>query len=211
MNKRVFLMLAAALAALMASVVYADKISDLQKKAESGDAEAQFELGLAYAEGAGNRDLAEMGDDLTLALDSVEQDYVKAAEWLQKSAEQGFDKAQYFLGCLYLAGLGVKEDFDKARQWTQKAAEQGYAPAQNNLGCFYARGYGVPQDMNKALEWFKKAAEQGDPDAQFCVGQGYAKGIGVEKNLIKAMEWYQKSADQGYSRAVDLLLKFSAL
>lgn len=212
MNKRVFLMLAAALVALMASVVYADKISDLQKKAESGDAEAQFELARAYAEGAGNRDLAEMGNDLALALDSVNQDYVKSAEWLQKAAEQGFDEAQYMLGCCYIAGLGVEKDYVKAMEWTRKAAEHGYAPAQNNLGCFYERGgYGVPQDMNKAFEWFLKAAEQGNPDSQFTVGRFYARGIGVEKNLIKAMEWYQKSADHGCARAVDLLQKFSAL
>ncbi len=65
--------------------------------------------------------------------------------------------------------------------------------------------------MNKAFEWFLKAAEQGNPDSQFTVGRFYARGIGIEKNLIKAMEWYQKSADQGCTRAVDLLLKFSAL
>lgn len=211
MNKRVFLMLAAVLMTLTASVVYADKISNLQKKAESCDAEAQYELGFAYAEGAGKRDLAEMGDDLTLALDGVEQDYVKAAEWYQKSAEQGFEKAQCNLAWCYMTGRGVKQDFLKGVEWYQKAVKQGYAPAQNDLAVCYHNGIGVTQDSNKAAELWQRAAEQGWPQAQFNLGQCYAKGWGVEKNLIKAMEWYQKAAEQEFTPAVILLQKFSEL
>ena len=76
--------------------------------AELGDAEAQFNLGVMYDEGAGRtRDLG------------------KAAEWYQKAAEQGFIDAQTNLGMMYMSGHGVPADRDVARQWLQQAAEQG--------------------------------------------------------------------------------------
>ncbi|MDH5470230.1 MAG: sel1 repeat family protein [Gammaproteobacteria bacterium] len=76
--------------------------------AELGDAEAQYNLGVMYDEGAGRK------ADLALA-----------AEWYQKAAEQGFIDAQTNLGIMYLGGQGVPKDPDIARKWLQKAAEQG--------------------------------------------------------------------------------------
>ncbi len=76
--------------------------------AELGDAEAQYNLGVMYDEGAGRK--------VDLAL---------AAEWYQKAAEQGFIDAQTNLGIMYLGGQGVPKDPDIARKWLQKAAEQG--------------------------------------------------------------------------------------
>ena len=39
--------------------------------------------------------------------DGVLQNYVKAAEWFQKAAEQGHAKAQLSLGRMYITGRGV--------------------------------------------------------------------------------------------------------
>ena len=47
--------------------------SELLKKAQDGDAEAQFYLGVAYSNGEG-----------------VEQDYAVAVKWLRLAAEQGY-------------------------------------------------------------------------------------------------------------------------
>lgn len=76
--------------------------------AELGDAEAQYNLGVMYDEGAG-----------------IEQDLSRAAEWYRKAAEQGFVDAQINLGMLYYHGQGFTRDHDEAAKWFERAAGQG--------------------------------------------------------------------------------------
>jgi len=84
--------------------------------AELGDAEAQFNLGVLYDEGAG-----------------VEQNLTTAAAWYRKAAEQGFIDAQTNLGIMYYHGLGVDPDLEAAAHWFRLAADQGDAEAMNYL------------------------------------------------------------------------------
>jgi TPR repeat protein len=60
----------------------------MQELAEQGDAEAQFNLGVMYANGEG-----------------VPKDDVEAVKWYRKSAEQGYALAQFNLGvtCMPMA------------------------------------------------------------------------------------------------------------
>jgi hypothetical protein len=76
--------------------------------AELGDAEAQYNLGVLYDEGAG-----------------VEKDLSSAADWYRKAAEQGFMDAQTNLGIMYFHGQGVPRDHREAMKWFQQAASQG--------------------------------------------------------------------------------------
>src|SRR5437016_449937 len=125
-----------------------------KKRADSGDADAQVNLGLLYAKGEG-----------------VPQDFAQALQWWQKAAAQGDAQAQVNLGLLYAKGEGVPQNFAQARQWYEKAATQGNAQAQVNLGEMYARSEGVPQDYDKAMEWIQKAAAQGHARAQVDLGE----------------------------------------
>ena len=176
----------------------------LTLKAEQGDAEAQFNLGLKYENGQG-----------------VAQDYTKAVYWYTKAAEQGHVWAQNNLGLMYDNGQGVAQDYTKAVYWYTKSAEQGNAGAQNNLGLMYYNGQGVAQDYAKAVELFTKAAEQGDAVAQNNLGNIYKNGtpiysktvvvnadgsktenvIGIAKDHKKAIYWYTKAAEQGNADA----------
>ena len=83
------------------------------RRAEQGDAKAQFDLGLKYDTG-----------------DGVPQDYAEAANWYRKAAEQGYAKAQFNLGTMYDEGRGVRQDFAEAAKWYRKAKDQGVANAQ---------------------------------------------------------------------------------
>jgi TPR repeat protein len=76
--------------------------------AELGDAEAQFNLGVMYDEGAG-----------------IDQDLVKAASWYRKAADQGFLDAQTNLGMMYYEGQGIPRDHAEAAKWFKRAASQG--------------------------------------------------------------------------------------
>ncbi len=104
--------------------------------AESGNAAAQYRLGILYAEGKG-----------------VAPDDAEAARWFQRAAEQGDAAAQYNLAVSYSEGIGVRKDNAAAAKWFRRAADQGMALAQLNLGLLYASGVGVPQDNVEAMKW----------------------------------------------------------
>jgi tetratricopeptide (TPR) repeat protein len=159
-----------------------------QKAADQGTADAQFNLGLMYAQGHG-----------VLKNDS------KAVEWWQKAADQGDANAQCGLGVMYAEGHGVPKDHGKAVEWFQKAADHGNASAQNNLGTMFAEGYGLPKDDSKAVEWFQKAADHGSVSAQNNLGTMYEKGRGVSKDYHKAIEWYRKAAEHDFKPALKAL------
>lgn len=107
----------------------------LIKKAQNGDAKAQYELGRSFERG----------------INGFEKNESESAKWYLKAAEQGHVKAQYEIAVCYNLGFGVTEDKDEAEYWYRKSAAQGYDPAYFALGRFY-------EDTNKqeAIYWFKK-------------------------------------------------------
>ena len=163
---------------------YATALREFRPLAEQGDAEAQFNLGVMYADGEG-----------------VPEDDVQAAFWFRKAAEQGVAAAQFNLGVMYAKGEGVPEDDVQAAFWFRKAAGQGDAEAQYNLGVMYDNGRGVPEDDGQAVFWYRKAAEQGVAAAQFNLGDMYAKGEGVPEDYVQAVFWYRMAAGQGHAKA----------
>lgn len=194
----------------------ADDISVLQQKADQGDADAQFILGLRYEKGAGvPQDNHQMEKWLRLAAEQghaeaqhnlgiryffgngVPQDYDEAAKWYRMAAEQGHAEAQLNLGVLYNME-GVAHNDQEAVSWFRLAAEQGLAPAQSNLGHMYADGNGIPQDYQEAAKWYRLAAEQGDALAQDSLGEMYTFGLGVTQDHNEAVKWYRLAAEQGY-------------
>jgi TPR repeat protein len=150
--------------------------SDLQTviaKAQGGDAEAQYWVGLVYGEGR-----------------LVPKDAEEAARWFLKSAEQGYAPAQRLYGLMSAhASPPVGEG------WMMPAAEQGDAEAQFWLGVAYDQNWFGTTDVKEAVKWYQKAAEGGNPDAQVELGQKYEDGEGVEQSFKLAAEWYRKAAE----------------
>jgi len=162
-----------------------EALADLKERAQQGNAEAQFNLGVCYANGEG-----------------VAKDWDEAVKWWRKAAEQGDADAQKNLGNSYYQGEGVAKDAVEAVKWYRKAAEQGNADAQKNLGNSYYQGEGVAKDAVEAVKWYHKAAEQGlTKGAQYNLGVCYGKGEGVAKDAVEAVKWYRKAADQGHANA----------
>ena len=157
-----------------------EQISNRIKKAEQGDAMAQFYLGFKYYEGT-----------------KVAQDYKEAAKWLHMAAEQGLAKAQFYLGIMYYNGTGVTQDNKEAVKWLRKAAEQGLAQAQFYLGIIYE----LTRDYKEEANMYRIAAEQGVAEAQFYLGVMYDAGIGLLEDDIMAYALYNLSAAQGYEKA----------
>ena len=159
-------------------------VEELVRNAEEGLVDAQYNLGVMYADGVG-----------------VPQDSTAAAQWLRKAAEQGHAEAQFHLGTMYRNGKGVPQDGVEATKWFRKAAEQGDARAQHNLASMYYAGDDVPKDYAEAMKWYRKAAAQGVAGAQNNLGLMYDHGEGVAENDAEAMRWYRRAAEQGLAVA----------
>ena len=83
-------------------------LADLQKSAERGDPDAQWQMAIRYHDGEG-----------------VPQDDTEAMKWFERAAEQGHVDAQSHLGAYYWAGRGVPVDLSKAYFWSAIATAQG--------------------------------------------------------------------------------------
>lgn len=85
-----------------------------------------------------------------------------AAEWYQKAALLGHQKAQV---CLALILMKEQRSQEQAITWLTKAANQGDAEGQASLGMLYALGKGVKADLINAHKWITLAADQGNEQA----------------------------------------------
>lgn len=112
--------------------------------AMKGDAKAQLQMGIRYAEG-----------------DGVIKNDQEAAGWFERAAKQGLAEAQYRYGLALMQGRGVVQDYQAAFVWIRKPAQQGYAQAQYILGDLYRYGTGTPIDKAQAYLWYNLAAAQG--------------------------------------------------
>lgn len=166
---------------------------DLKTKAEQGDAEAQYLLGVLYRHG---------GSD---------EQRVQAVTWYRKAAEQGLPKAQDELAFIYFHGCGVPEDFAEAVKWELKAADKGDVFIQYFIAEKYFRGAGVPMNHAEAAAWYRKAAEKDLDWAQCRLGLMYYNGQGLPQNYIEAYFWANIAAAKGNQDAVSLRNTVSSL
>ena len=163
-------------------------IAGLEAGAVRGDVNAQFLLGLRYAEGRG-----------------VTKDDAKAASLVTKAAQQGLVVAEYRLGAIYERGVGVPKDLAQAKTWYERAAKGGNRKAMHNLAVLFADGTGVGQNFQEAARWFREGADYGLADSQYNLGILLERGMGTEKNTSEAAKWYAIAASQGDSGAAERL------
>ncbi|MEM7224709.1 MAG: tetratricopeptide repeat protein [Pseudomonadota bacterium] len=102
--------------------------------------------------------------------------------------------AEYWLGHMYVEGIGVKQDVPKGVKLMTKAADQGLVIAMRDLGQIYMRGDGVLQDYAKAFKRLQAAAHQNDAISQRLLGELYANGWGVDADPVWAYVWYDYAA-----------------
>jgi TPR repeat protein len=151
--------------------------------ADAGEAEAQFDLGVLYAQGMG-----------------VRRDLSEAASWYRKAAEQGNAEAAFAMGQMYSRGWGVPRDEADALRWFQMAnsVESDGPPTDWAV----IEGHGIPQDPQQAAFWYRQAADKGHAEAQFNLARLYATGKGVKRDEEQAARWVSASATQGYALAM---------
>ena len=123
--------------------------NDFIGPAKSGDAKAQYYIGLFYEQG---RD--------------VPQDEKQAISWYLKAAENGYVKAQERMADRYFRGKGVVKDYKKAVYWWKKAVEidDEAGNSMYMLAKCYENGLGVQKDFLQAALYYRQAIDSEELD-----------------------------------------------
>lgn len=162
---------------------YEQAIPLLQKSAELGNAEAQYNLGYCYEFGFG-----------------VNKDEKTATSWYQKSADQNYNDGLYAMMMAYSDGKGVQPNYDKAFEYAMKCAKNDDATCMFNVVTAYKQGIGTPIDKQKMLEWAYKIGKLQHPEnltlsgritsARLNLAYMFRDGIDVEKDIYKSYLWF---------------------
>lgn len=147
----------------------------LQRQAEIGDIQGQYDFGMKLVRSCGSG-----------VSRSSRPNFEKGIHWLRLASKQGHTAAQCALG-EYLVG-------DEGKQWLLQAERRGCAAASLLL----ARNYQY-SDYITAVEHFEIAARLGHPEALFSLHRCSAHGLGVAKNPEKADRYLQLAAEAGHS------------
>lgn len=155
----------------------------LQKAAELGNAEAQYNLGYCYQAGIG-----------------IEQDLSKSVEWYAKSSEQDWNDALYAMMMAYGTGQGVKQNSEKAFEYALRCAENDDATCMFNVISCYKDGNGTAQNIDKMLEWAIRLGKLENPQnlqlsgritsSRLNLAYLYRDGGLIEKDLYKSYLWF---------------------
>ncbi|MCW8451588.1 tetratricopeptide repeat protein [Legionella quinlivanii] len=133
--------------------------------------------------------------------DTVDDDYVNAADNYSRAAATGDAIGQYNLGLLYENGKGMPVNPEKAREYFQQSAEQGYGKAMTQLAGLYFNGINGIRDEQQALHWYKKAVAAGDSGAMYQLGLLSETGVATKLDFPNAVSYYQQASDLGNEKA----------
>jgi uncharacterized protein len=170
--KLCFIVLATFSNIAMADWFLSSETKALIAKAEAGDTDAQFRVGVAYDFGKG-----------------APRDGKEAMKWYRMAAENGNAEAQNSFG----SGLQAERRYAEALAWYEKASSQGHALATNNLAYLYDMGLGVKQDRLKGFELYAQAADLGSAEAMWNMANMYGSGQIGEKDMVAACVWSKRA------------------
>lgn len=157
-----------------------DEWTQLLASANSGDAQAQSDLGCYYENGA--------NDASGIVLAAIDPHAARA--WYQRAAEQGNRSAQEALSVLLSSDAVGTPDYPAAIDWAKKAIAQGSATAAYNLALIY-------RDQRKpktAFRTFQRAATMGDTEALLQIGLSKLFGFGTPRDVAAAFVYLTKIA-----------------
>ena len=122
-----------------------DSLEEVRQGAERGDANAELQLGAAYASGKDNL-----------------QNYTEAVKWLTISAEQGNVTAATSLGAFYWAGRGVTQGYVDAYVWSAIAEAEGDEASSYRVTILKSRlsPGELAEAKHRATIWFRLHSKQ---------------------------------------------------
>lgn len=158
------------------------KDAELEKKALSGDAEAQYQMGKFYHytnEGLArewyNKAIEQNYEDAIVELALLNED----ADTIDEFAESGNSRALHIGGMDYYNSytmLADKTYLKDAFQWVSASAYLGNANAQSDLGFLYLLNNESSYDRTAAYYWLRKSALQNVATAYYNLADLYSVG-----------------------------------
>lgn len=203
MRKAVLILLAVMVASMFAATPEGRRaFRQFERRAENGDAEAQYRLATVLETG----------------WDSVPADSVRALELMRRSARNGFPPAMNYLGYLYGKGyeVGNRElipvDRDSSLMWLRRSADAGDPRAVSNLAYLLlndtasanpseARLHTQAQNDSIAFVYLQKGASAQIPTAFSMLGDMYRDGRWVKRDTLKAAANYEAALERGLGDA----------
>ncbi|MDR1006496.1 MAG: sel1 repeat family protein [Bacteroidales bacterium] len=173
MKSRIFALVAVLCLSLAANA------QNYERKAKSGNVQAQFALANQYYSGIGRL-----------------QDYKQAFVWFEKAAKGGNVDAMYSVATMYEDAKGTKENIREAFNYYLKAAERGNHSSQLKVANMFESGRGCVKSDARAYLWYRVCAERGDLLSCRKLGDYYAQGNVVGKDHAEAKFWYEKTIDE---------------
>lgn len=146
----------------------AQELRKLEKAARKGDAQAEYQLGIAA---------------------EINNQYATAAKWYRRAAGHGHAQAASALGTLYYTGRGVDPDITVALDWYRQGAERGHPAAQHAYAAALTSAPGDLRNPTAAVQWWEKAARGGHPIAQHNLCMALRDGRGVLQDEETALAW----------------------
>ncbi|RYY58765.1 MAG: sel1 repeat family protein [Chitinophagaceae bacterium] len=153
------------------------------KAAETGDAAAMNDVGVAYHAGV-----------------LVTKDYEKAASYFKKAAEAGSKIAMANYAMMRGSGTGVKKDVKDAMKWYEKAATENYPFGLYKLALVCRAGELTGKDVLRAINLLKISADSNYMPAVKELAMIYDDEEGYKDQALAAKYFRPSSASgDGYS------------
>jgi len=144
--------------------------------ASRGDADAQYQLGLAARKARG-------------------ADAKKTAfTWFSLAAANGSAVAATEAAKACETGSGVRKDLELAGQWWYRAATLGDLAARKRWTDLFISGQIVSVGGVAGAGWIAELAEQGNKKAAIALAGAYEYGHGVAPAIAEAEKWYRLAA-----------------
>jgi len=176
----------------LTQVLTDDNIALLQRDADAGKADAQYQLGSLYDKG-----------------NKLEHDIQKAILWYTKAATQGNSDAEYRLAIIYIYGVGTAKDVVKGEDYLAKAAKANHTVAKKMLPIYMAsRSADAPTSI--VLSWYMEKIAAIDPEGLMGLGYMYENGWGIPENFSEAKKWYTEARLLGNQDAAKHLRQIKA-
>lgn len=183
--------------------LYSFYSKELEKFAKSGDAQAQYEVGMDYFEGAEvakNTETAAKWFQLATNQNHKEAKaklysfYSKELEKLAKTDAE----AMYYVGCYYFDGNGIAKNEKKGFDYLKKALDNGHSPALDKMGASWSKLLKNEGERYKNL------------DITYALANCYYDGRGVEKDIEKAAYYYERAMLKGHKKSKDKFYSFES-
>jgi TPR repeat protein len=156
--------------------------AELQKKADAGDAQAQYSFAFYLLHES----------DLSVREDLSPETVEYAFNYLQKAAAAGYGQglAALDLADCYYRGEVTPKDYKKARMWYNTALLKDNAPAACMLGDMAYNGHGCDIDYEEAARYYLQAAPN-YTSAVYRLADMYLHGDYFPADPVFARELYE--------------------